>query len=82
MITKEDEEKLLKFSNLYRERVRRVSSYKDELSELQQKISKEVGELEQMKLNEMEFLNELQTKYEKSPQEIVQLLQKIILANG
>tara|TARA_R110000737_G_scaffold341775_1_gene365948 strand:- start:7 stop:255 length:249 start_codon:yes stop_codon:yes gene_type:complete len=82
MVSKEEELRVLEFSKIYTERLTKVSGYKDELTELQTKIRKELLELEEYKLSEGKFLEDLKVKYDSTPEVIVQLLQKIIMANG
>jgi demethoxyubiquinone hydroxylase (CLK1/Coq7/Cat5 family) len=82
MISKEDEKRVLDFSNEYRKRAEKVSGYKDQLQELQNVITKELEEMQVMREDELAFLDELKDKYETTPEVVVELIQKIVLANG
>jgi len=81
MISKEDEKKVLEFSKLYRKRADKVNGYKDQLQELQERITKELEDMKEMRESELSFLDELRNKYDSTPEEIIQLIQKIITIN-
>jgi len=66
----------------YKERASKVSRYKDELTILQQEIQEELKTMEELRTKELEFLDELHKKYDTTPENLVQLIQKIILVNG
>jgi hypothetical protein len=82
MISKEDEKKVIDFAKNYKERASKVSGYKDELTILQQEIQEELKTMEELRTKELKFLDELREKYDTTPDVVVQLIQKIILANG
>jgi len=82
MISKEDEDRILEFSSIYRKKAIKVVEYRDELEKLQNIISKELAEMETMRDKELSFLDELRDRYQTTPDEIIQLIQKIIMANG
>ena len=82
MISKEDEKRVIDFAKNYKERASKVSKYKDELTILQQEILEELKTMEELRTKELEFLDELHKKYDTTPEVLVQLIQKIILANG
>ena len=81
MISKEDEEKVLKFSSEYKSRVDNVCAYKNQLHQLQNKVTSEIKELEKIKTEEIEFLEHLKIKYNTSTETIVQKAQQIVLSN-
>jgi len=81
MISKEDEQRVLKFAQEYRNRAEKVSKYKDELYELNNKITYELKELENARESELKFLDELRDKYDSTPDVVVQLIQKIVMSN-
>jgi len=82
MISKEDEKRVIDFAKNYKERASKVSRYKDELTILQQEIQEELKTMEELRTKELEFLDELHKKYDTTPENLVQLIQKIILVNG
>tara|TARA_Y100001937_G_C7129042_1_gene336274 strand:+ start:886 stop:1134 length:249 start_codon:yes stop_codon:yes gene_type:complete len=82
MISKEDEKRVIGFAKNYKERASKVSRYKDELTILQKEIQEELKTMEELRTKELEFLDELHKKYDTTPEVLVQLIQKIILANG
>ena len=82
MISKEDEKRVIDFAKNYKERATKVSRYKDELTILQQEIQEELKTMEELRTKELKFLDELREKYDTTPDVVVQLIQKIILANG
>jgi|TARA_R110000772_G_scaffold264661_1_gene385385 hypothetical protein len=82
MISKEDEQKVLEFAKNYKERADKVSGYKDELTILQKDIQEELKTMEELRNKELKFLDDLRLKYDTTPDVVVQLIQKIILANG
>tara|TARA_R110000796_G_scaffold192641_1_gene309297 strand:+ start:10304 stop:10552 length:249 start_codon:yes stop_codon:yes gene_type:complete len=82
MISKEDEKRVLEFATSYRKQANEVSEYKDQLEELKGKISSALELMQNSRETELKFLDELRDKYDTNQEEVTQIIQKIILANG
>lgn len=81
MISKQEEQKVLAFAETYRKRAERVASLKEDLQNLQVQIKDEIEDMEKLRQEELGFLDELREKYDSTPNEIIQLIQKVVMAN-
>lgn len=79
MISKEEEKRVMEFSVEYSKRAELISKYRDELTILQEKIGKEISEMQKIQENEFKFLDDLRIKYNSTPDEVIQLIQKIVM---
>lgn len=79
MISKQEQQKVLAFAETYRKRAERVNSLKEDLENLQIQIKDEIEDMEKIRQEELGFLDELREKYDSTPQEIIQLIQKVVM---
>ena len=77
-----EQEKVLDFGKNYRMKSEEVRVLKDKLDSIKEKINICLNELENLRSEERRFLLDIQDKYRLSDQEIIQIVQKIVIANG
>ena len=79
MITKEEELRIIEFSNEYNDLSKRVVQIKTELETTQALLKEEIELVTEMRNTEIEYLKGLQTKYKLSDSAMNELIKKIIL---